>query len=702
MDTKRLILSITLTLSLVIGYNLLIDHILKLHPNWARQTAAPAPVNAPATAPAMAGNPVAPTTLPTTVPAVASVTPPAAIATPVIAAVGTTQPVSAQLGADPAVYPVRLDIDPQGAGLKSVTLSEFYVTAAHKEIYRFEQPLEGFESATEALATRVISINGVDQDISGLIWKQAKADKSSATYSATVNVAGIPALTLTKQFVVQPKNTADGSGGYEVLVNQGFTNLTPLPLKVSLRLNGPTPPARENDLSEDRRYVAGYDDGDKHITTGDTTTLVSDLKKDKPAKDLVALDHRPMLWVGACNSYFDVIVRPDYAGQVANPPVKIVSAVASGIDTGTQVTASEYPTSLIIDTSDFTVAPGGSVPFNLHVFFGPKQRGLLNDTYYSQFPRWYGETLVYSSGICGYITFNWLIVLLSGILWFFHLIFHDWGLAIIGLVCLVRLLLHPITKKAQINMVHMGKMGPEIERLKKKYGDNKDELNKAMMNVYKEQGMTPILGCLPMFLQTPIWIALWSALQSTFELRQAPFLQFGHVHLTWISDLSHPDALISFGQTVSLFGFLHFSSLNILPLLLAVVFYFQQSLQPMPANMTPEQEQQRKMMKWMSLLFPIMLYGRPSGLSLYILTSTTIGIVENKIIRDHIKQREEAEKSGKIIVDAPGKKKRGGDLAIAKKDTPKKSGGIAGFLADLQSKVEDVRREAEKRAKDRA
>ena len=152
---------------------------------------------------------------------------------------------------------------------------------------------------------------------------------------------------------------------------------------------------------------------------------------------------------------------------------------------------------------------------------------------------------------------------MSFILTTFHAVFRDWGLAIIGLVCLVRLLLHPITKKSQINMMQMSKMGPEIERLKKKYGDNKDELNKAMMGVYKQQGLTPVLGCLPMFLQTPIWIALWSALQSTFELRQAGFLRWEHVHLTWISDLSHPDALITFSQTISLLGYFHISSLNI-------------------------------------------------------------------------------------------------------------------------------------------
>src|SRR5437870_6620714 len=100
-------------------------------------------------------------------------------------------------------------------------------------------------------------------------------------------------------------------------------------------------------------------------------------------------------------------------------------------------------------------------------------------------------------------------------------------------------------------MMKMSKMGPEMEKLKKKYGDNKDELNKAMMQLYKEQGFTPILGCLPMFLQMPIWIALWSALQSTFELRHAGFLRFGPVHLTWISDLSQPDHLIQLAHPIN-------------------------------------------------------------------------------------------------------------------------------------------------------
>jgi YidC/Oxa1 family membrane protein insertase len=247
-------------------------------------------------------------------------------------------------------------------------------------------------------------------------------------------------------------------------------------------------------------------------------------------------------------------------------------------------------------------------------------------------------------------------------------------------------------------------MGPEIERLKKKHGDNKDELNKAMMQVYKEQGFTPILGCLPMFLQMPIWIALWSALQSTFELRQAPFLHFGGVHLTWIDDLARPDRFIDFGRSIDLFFGLSFSSINILPVLLAGVFYLQQKYTPKPPAATPEQQQQQKMMQWMSLLFPIFLYNGPSGLNLYILTSTTIGIFESKRIRDHIKEKEEQEKAGVVIVDEPPSQKKGrkgddfgaGGGGGRKGPGPAPKGGISGWFSELQAKAEQLRRDAER------
>jgi membrane protein insertase Oxa1/YidC/SpoIIIJ len=166
--------------------------------------------------------------------------------------------------------------------------------------------------------------------------------------------------------------------------------------------------------------------------------------------------------------------------------------------------------------------------------------------------------------------------------------------------------------------------------------------------------------------------------------------------LTWIDDLARPDALISWPPIHLPFG-MTLRALNVLPVLLGVVFYLQQKYTPKPAAATKEQEQQQKMMQWMSLLFPLFLYNGPSGLNLYILTSTSIGIIEMKIIRKHIKEQEEREAAGPIIVDAPGTTTVRAERAKRAIADAKKRGGIAGWLADLQQRAEDVRKNADKR-----
>ncbi|HEY8666892.1 MAG TPA: membrane protein insertase YidC, partial [Tepidisphaeraceae bacterium] len=349
-----------------------------------------------------------------------------------------------------------------------------------------------------------------------------------------------------------------------------------------------------------------------------------------------------------------------------------------------------------VTTKTLDVPAGSTVSLPLQVFFGPKQRDLLASGYYEADPRHYEKSLVYSSS-CNFCTFGWLVNVLVTLLGAFHWVFGgfvghgDWGLAIIALVLVVRLILHPITKRSTISMQKMGKMGPEMERLKKKYADNKDELNKAMMTFYKEQGFTPVLGCLPMFLQMPIWIALWGALQSTFDLRQEPFL-WGW---TWIKDLAKPDALITFKQPIHLL-FFTIASINILPVLMAIVYFLQQKYTPKPPASTKEQEQQQKMMQWMTLLFPVMLYGGPAGLNLYIVTSAGIGIIESKRIRDHIKQREEDEKAGRIIVDAkPTRGARRGDGGAT--EPAKKPNPLAQWIAEMMAKADRVRDDARKR-----
>jgi len=221
-------------------------------------------------------------------------------------------------------------------------------------------------------------------------------------------------------------------------------------------------------------------------------------------------------------------------------------------------------------------------------------------------------------------------------------------------VFVMRLVIHPLTKKSQVSMSKMGKLAPKMEEIKKKYAGNKTELNRQMMALYRKQGASPVMGMLPMFAQMPIWIALWSAVYTSIELRGASFLPF------WITDLSAPDALFKFPAVMlPLFGKL--DSFNLLPLLMGVAFYLQQKLMPAQAaaSTNPQVAQQQKMMMiMMPLIFPLAMYNSPSGVNLYIMASTFAGVIEQYVIRKHIEQREQAEAQGLV----PATAKTGGKV----------------------------------------
>jgi YidC/Oxa1 family membrane protein insertase len=237
----------------------------------------------------------------------------------------------------------------------------------------------------------------------------------------------------------------------------------------------------------------------------------------------------------------------------------------------------------------------------------------------------------------------------------------NYGVVIIILVFLMRLAMHPVTKKSQVSMNRMTKLAPKAEEIKKKYANNKAEMNKHLMALYREQGASPVMGMLPMIVQMPIWIALWSAVYTGIELRGAPFLPF------WITDLSAPDALVRFSTvTVPLLGW-KIDSLNLLPILMGVAFYLQQKLMPTQATAAtnPQVAQQQKMMMLMlPVLFPLMLYKAPSGVNLYIMASTFAGVIEQHVIRKHIQEKEQAEEKGLVAAT----KKTGGKT---KKKKPK-------------------------------
>ena len=695
MDKKRLAIVMVLSMAVVFGWTYMYNRLRQQHPEWFQQPEQTATQTSPATDSGGGGGAAAPSTAqtPGVVQATQSVAP-ATVPTATVQAVGgEAQP--ALLG-DPAFdpkgereYPLALNIDPQGAGLRSVTLNRFRREVERDEPYIFQQPYEEVPAdVSRALATRygLSDINWVRKAVP---TTSAAATQPSTSNAATYTVelrdaAGQPMLAIDKQYRLHPKSHE--SLGYEVVLTYTLRNLTNQPAKAMLVFNGPNVPSVENtrDIPE---VVSGYNDERQLALVHEPGTS---FEPDKEPQTLTNEDGYPLVWAGILNAYFEAIVRSDLRdGKSIGIGQVQASAPRKRTDAGQEFTTMTF------QTPELTVAPGQQVSVPYDVYFGPRQRAVLNQAYYANFPRDYDQTLVLTSGPCGYCTFQPLIDLLVYLLSFFHMILRDWGLAIIMLVLLVRLLLHPITKRSQIAMSRMSKMGPEIERLKKKHGDNKEELNKAMMSVYREQGITPILGCLPMLLQMPIWIALWSALQSTFELRHASFL-WGY---TWIEDLAQPDRLVAF-RPVKLW-FFHLDAINLLPLILGVVFFIQQKMTPKAPNMTPEQEQQYKMMQWMSLLFPLLLYSGPSGLNLYIATSTAIGIWESKRVRDHLKAQEEAEKLGVVVTDKPDEDRGRGPGPTVRVRGPKQpeapKGRIGGWLANLQAKAEEVQREMEKK-----
>ena len=378
---------------------------------------------------------------------------------------------------------MQLSLDPLGASVTSVTLNAFKRSEDFKKplkerrLYEFEQPYYG-RPDSQSLATRSLTINGQSVSLDGLPWALESLDDGTgnarhATYSLTISNNGSPALKVNKTYTIVPKS--DPSLGYEVRVDYGLENLSDQPLTVKTFFNGPTMPPREASRPPDRQVLAGYrDDTARDIEV--VTHPIESFRKEAPTIDLTHTDKgKPAGWVGVSSVYFSALVLPTVPGSNPTAPGSFITKVtATQPDVANEnVEAEDRDVLLAFETTDVKLAPRESASLPMSVYMGPRWREVLDQGPYTEFPRHYDASLVIKSGWCSACTFSWLIDGLVALLKGFHFVLRDWGLSIIALVCIVRLILHPITKRSQIQMMKMGKMGPELEKLKKKYGDDK-------------------------------------------------------------------------------------------------------------------------------------------------------------------------------------------------------------------------------------
>ncbi len=246
------------------------------------------------------------------------------------------------------------------------------------------------------------------------------------------------------------------------------------------------------------------------------------------------------------------------------------------------------------------------------MYAGPKEKGTLSE---GRFSDWrLGDLL----------DFGWFEIISRLLLWIMsgmHFVLRNWGLAVIALVLIVRMAIFPISKRAQVSMFKMQKLQPQMKAIQEKYKGDPQRVNAETMKFMKEHGVNPIGGCLPMFLQLPVFLGLYNALLKDIHLRQQPF--FG-----WITDLSQPDHLFNLPFTVPMHGT---TSFNLLPLLMMVTWFVQAYMAPRSPD--PQMAAQQKMFMIMPLIIGWMMYMSPSGLVLYWLVSTAWGIGEQQFIK---------------------------------------------------------------------
>jgi len=293
--------------------------------------------------------------------------------------------------------------------------------------------------------------------------------------------------------------------------------------------------------------------------------------------------YRKLSWLGLKSRYFVVLVVP----------LQETPSIGRVVPVGT----TDLGIELLADS--FRLDPGESAANEYEIYAGPQDMNMLKEAGHGL------ERAVNFGPFDGFSKVMLKILKLS------YGVVPNYGVGIILLTILVRVAMYPLTHKSMESMKKMQELQPEIAKLREKYKDNPQELNRRTMQFYKERGVNPMGGCLPMLIQMPIWIALFGMLRGAIELRGAPFF-------AWIDDLSEPDTIATLPFKLPFFG----DEVHVLPLLMAGAMFLQQKLSSPSAS--AQTEQQRMMMFMFPVMFGFLFYHMPSGLCLYILVSTLL------------------------------------------------------------------------------
>ena len=313
-------------------------------------------------------------------------------------------------------------------------------------------------------------------------------------------------------------------------------------------------------------------------------------------------------WVGITDKYWMATLVPDQKSKV--------DVTLKGSGAGAHV---RYQIDFV--GPGVTVAPGASGSSESHLYAGAKIVRVI-DAYRTNL------------GIDRFdltIDWGWFWFFTKPMFWLLEWLYAqigNFGVSILILTVIVKAIFFPLANKSYAAMSKMKRLQPEMEKLKQRYGEDKQRLNQEMMQLYRREKVNPAAGCLPIVVQIPVFFALYKVLYTTIEMRHQPF--FG-----WIKDLSAPDP----ATLLTGFGFfpwdippyLHFFNIGIWPLIMGVTMYMQQKLNPAPADPV-----QAKVFQFLPIMFTFMLAPFSAGLVIYWAWSNTLSIAQQyTIMRRH-------------------------------------------------------------------
>ena len=618
--------------------------------NWAYPHTPPAAPTDAASQPASGPNATA--SAPGSVPSTA------AVDTYVFVAGGTAEEVRIGGG---ATDPLEITLSPRGAGVRFLKLTrQKNARYIHRQAAESNEPYTVL--APVALPERELLSYAVEQltvrtdrvfqwPLDDKLWRLESSDARSATFSTALRSpdGAEQLLQLTRSYTLDPQKSL-------LTIRTRVQNLSGGSLEASLRHVGPIGIQLDDPVYRTLRLVVARRAADQ------TLVLESALPNELVTERTFYPAAEPAFaWSALASKYFAVYTRP--IGDNVDAVAKATGALALG-----RPELHLGDLTLRLASVPRTLGAGESTEFALEVYAGAKDEDELsaeNPAYVDRAQL--GYVAVHDFDSTCWCSWPFLTRMMTGLLEGIHFVVRNYGVAIIVIVIIVRGLLHPLTVFQQKSMYKaqesMARVQPKLALLKEKYANDRVRFNQEMMKVYAEENVNPaapLVGMVPLFLQMPILIALWTALNNDIHLRHAPFDGW------WIRDLSAPDALIRFGEggltipvlsSLPLIGswFVAIPSLNVLPVLMGVSMWLQQKYMPKPAmqakldaakqqqatapgGMTPEEQmrQQQMIANMMAIMMPVMFYYMPSGLNLYWMSTNVFGILESIRVRRQI------------------------------------------------------------------